>query len=237
MRSDKLTKFLNVIDDTLFPHCVCPFCGVETPDGIVCEDCEKLRILPQFCEKCSAHVSEESKICMQCKEIDRIFDQNFSVFTYSDYVSAAIVRLKFKSAKYLAVDFAKILANKFNTLDIHVDMVTFVPSSAKRIKQRGYNQAQEMAEHFCKLVDLPCMELLIKSRETAHQTDLTREQRLENLIDSFAVKDKWQVKGKDILIIDDVFTTGSTMSSCAKTLKKAGAAKVYGLTLAKTKNN
>lgn len=231
---DKIIQWVNTIEDVLYPHYVCPFCETETPDGKVCDDCKTLLIKPNYCVKCGAHIPESANVCMQCKEIERIFDQNFSVYLYDGYVSGAIQKLKFKGAKYLAKDFAKILAEKFDRLEINVDVVTFVPSTAKRIKERGYNQAKEVALEFSKLVGLPCMDLLAKVKETAHQVDLNRKERLENLIDSFAVVDKWQVKGKNILVIDDVFTTGSTMTSCAKALKKAKAQKVYGLTLAKT---
>lgn len=231
---DKIIEVANKIEDVLYPHYVCPFCEIETPDGRVCDECQKLYIKPKYCIKCGAHIPESANVCMQCKEIERIFDQNFSVYLYDDCVAMAIQKLKFKGAKYLAKDFAQILAAKFSQLEIDVDIVTFVPSTAKRIKERGYNQAKEVAQEFSKLVNLPCMELLAKVKETAHQVDLNRKERLENLIDSFAVVDKWQVKGKNILVIDDVFTTGSTMTSCAKALSKAKAQKVYGLTLAKT---
>lgn len=231
---DKMVEMVNKIENTMFPHYVCPFCETETPDGQVCDSCKKLLIKPKYCIKCGAHIPESANVCMQCKEVERIFDQNFSVYLYDDCVSMAIQKLKFKGAKYLAIDFAKILAEKYNTLDFDVDIVTFVPSTAKRIKERGYNQAKEVAQEFSKLVSLPCIDLLAKVKETAHQVDLNRKERLENLIDSFAVVDKWQVKGKNILVIDDVFTTGSTMTACARALKKAKAQKVYGLTLAKT---
>lgn len=231
---DKVVKFINKVEDVIFPHYVCPFCEIETYNGKVCEDCKSNLINPNYCQRCGAHIPKSAKVCMQCKETDRIFDQNFSVYNYDGAVSMAIQKLKFKGAKYLAIDFAKILAEKFETLQIDIDIITFVPSTAKRIKERGYNQAKEVAINFSKLVKLPCIELLAKTKETAHQVELNRKERLSNLIDSFAVVDKWQVRGKNILVIDDVFTTGSTMTSCAKALKKAGAQKVYGLTLAKT---
>lgn len=234
---EKLSQIINKAEDILFPNYQCPFCKTETPDGVVCENCNKLRIAPNYCIKCGAHVGADSAVCIQCKDYERIFDQSFSVFAYSGKVASAVQRLKFNSEKFLAKDFANLLAQKFKEVAASVDFVTFVPSTKKRIKERGYNQAQEIANEFAKLVNIPCLEVLTKTKETAHQTELSRKERLENIIGSIAVLDKWQVKGKNALVIDDVFTTGSTISACAKALKKAGAAKVYGLTLAKTNIN
>ncbi len=220
----------------MFPHFVCPICERETPDGKLCENCLKLKIQPNFCEICGEHVSAESRICLECKEMNRIFDWHGSVLLYGEAVSRSVQKLKFAGAKYLAKDFAKLLAEKFVADNIDVDLVTFVPSTAKRIKQRGYNQAEEIAKNFCKIVNLPCVAVLDKIKDTAEQKELSRKDRLKNLIDSFAVKDAALVKGKNVLVIDDVFTTGSTMTACAKAMKKAKANKIYCLTVAKTKN-
>ena len=133
-----------------------------------------------------------------------------------------------------AVDFAKILASKFAESGISADIVTYVPTTAKKLKERRYNQSAEMAKEFAKLTNLVCLDLLDKTKDTIEQKELTRSERLKNLIGSIVTKDKWQVKGKDILVIDDVFTTGGTMDACAKALKRAGANKVYGLTVCKT---
>ena len=196
--------------------------------------CNKLIIKPNYCEKCGAHIVEDARLCIQCKDYDRIFDRSFSVYMYLESVALAVQRLKFNGEKFLAKNFASILAKKLEEISIDVDFITFVPSTAKRVKERGYNQAQEVAQELSKLVNIACLNVLTKTKETAHQTQLNRKERLQNLIGSISVLDKWQVKGKNVLVIDDVFTTGSTLSACAKALKKAGAQKVYGLTLAKT---
>lgn len=231
---DFFNKVVSKVEDTMFPHYVCPFCKTETPDGCVCNDCLKLAIQPTYCAKCSEHITEGSTICIECKDYERIFDKNISVFNYTDKVSLAIQRFKFKQEKYLAKDFAILLAQKYAQANISADIITFVPASKKRVKERGYNQAEELANELSKLINIPTLNLLIKTKETVHQTQLSRKERLQNLMGSIAVADKWQIKGKNILVIDDVFTTGSTMSTCAKVLKKAGATNVYGLTLAKT---
>lgn len=231
---EKLSKVINKVENILFPHYVCPFCGEETPAGQVCDDCNKLKIQPNFCIKCGGHVSGIAQVCMQCKEYEHVFDKNFSVYEYAGNSAAAIVKLKFKEAKYLAVDFAKILASRFAESGISADIVTYVPTTAKKLKERRYNQSAEMAKEFAKLTNLVCLDLLDKTKDTADQKELSRRERLKNLLGSIVVKDKWQVKGKDILVIDDVFTTGGTMDACAKALKRAGANKVYGLTVCKT---
>ena len=236
-QKNKILELINKIEDVLFPHYVCPFCKIETKDGKVCGDCQKLKIESSYCERCGAHVSDDAQICMQCKEYERIFDKNFSAYVYKNSVSSAVQRLKFNQEKYLAKDFAKILKEKVDECNIMADFITFVPSTSKRIKQRGYNQSEEIAKELSEVANIPCLSVLAKIKETAHQTHLNRKERLENLIGSIVVTNKWQVKGKVVLVVDDVFTTGSTISACARALKKAGATKVYGITVAKTQLN
>ncbi len=218
----------------MFPHYSCPFCGVETPDGSLCKLCKQSEITGKVCKSCGESITGEGDLCIQCKAEGRKFTAHRSVMKYDGVTSPAILKLKFKDAKYLAIDFAKLLAQKFVCLGWNIDLVCSVPSHSNRMKQRGYNQAKEIAVEFCKLANLTYYELLTKTKDTGHQLGSNRAERLKNLQGSFAVTDKWACKGKSILVIDDVFTTGSTMETCAVALKKAGASKVYCMSVAKT---
>lgn len=229
-----ISKFIDSVTKIIFPNYSCPFCGIETIDGVVCKNCKMYIVEAPFCKKCGEHVEEDDSICLECKEGDRLFDVNYSAYVYNSVTSTAITKLKYNGAKYYAELLAKILYDKFVTLDIKVDFVCAVPCTDKSKKSRGYNHAEEIAKHFCKLSGLDYQNCLTKIKETPHQAGLSRKERLDNLIGSFKVTDRWLVRDKNILVIDDVFTTGSTMSACAKELKRAKAKSVFGLTVTKT---
>ena len=113
------------------------------------------------------------------------------------------------------------------------DCVVCVPSSAERMKLRGYNQSFLLAKEFAKLVDLPFYDDVIqKAVDTISQVGLSRKERKENLKGSFKITQKDKIKGKKVLIIDDVMTTGTTVDVLAERLKNAGAMEVYALTVA-----
>lgn len=229
----KMKEIINKTETIVFPHYSCVFCGRETLNGEVCNNCKQHFIKPKYCEICGEHISDNENICIECKE-HRDFDRNWSVVEYNEITSRAIIKLKFKGAKYLAEDFANILVAKFKEINEHIDIVCAVPSHSKRIKERGYNQAEEIAKSFCAKTGLTYATLIKKDKDTAHQTGLSKADRLKNLKDSFSIADDWLTKGRNVLIIDDVFTTGSTISACAQILKKHKVNKVFSLTVAKT---
>ena len=123
------------------------------------------------------------------------------------------------------------LANKHH---LHFDVVTFAPMSAKAKRNRRYNQAQLLANAFCDLLQIAePIEALVKTKETAPQEKLTKTERKQNLVGAYKINA--DVKGKVVLVIDDVKTTGSTLNECAKVLKRAGATTVICLTVASRK--
>ena len=229
-----MKKIIEKIEKLMFPHYACAFCGRETPDGELCDACRKFLIVPKVCDICGEHISDDSTICMSCKEYKRNFDKSLSVAEYNQTTAAAVMALKYAGKRYLATDFAKLLAQKYVESGFDADIVCSVPSSKERLKERGFDHAKDIAKEFCKMTGLEYKDLLVKIKHTEHQTELSREQRLVNLEGSFAAQNVTEIKGKKILIVDDVFTTGSTLSCCAKALRKAKPAKIFCLTVAKT---
>lgn len=114
-----------------------------------------------------------------------------------------------------------------------IDMMTFVPLQTRRLSERGFNQSGELAFNIAKALGLPLKNLLEKTLSTRHQNELSREERLVNLKGAFRIKKGISVKGLQILLIDDVMTTGATLSECAKVLARNGAKVVRCLTLAR----
>ncbi len=235
--------FVNFVEDLFLTNHKCIYCGREIPDTIkygLCDGCyEKLEIFSgTLCSKCGEPVVEGNTICDECKEIKYEFDINHSFSSYSE-VSARIVKnLKYNRKKYLARYLAYMMAEDREYCK-GVDYITFVPISKARLKERGFNQAEEIAKEISILVNVPVIDAFDKIKENTHQAGLSRRDRIKNIIGTIEVKDdaKDLISRKNILVVDDVFTTGSTLSECAKVLKKSKSSSVKTLTFAKTRQN
>ena len=224
------------IIDLFFPRQVkCIFCGRETKEYGICEDCyDHLPFVePPYCVKCGGHVIGKGHVCVECKKKETEIDSCYSVLYDIDDVAKKIVSFKQSGAKYLGESFAYLIEDKFKQINERIDMIIPVPISERRLKERGYNQSEILCNELPK--DLVKTDVFARIEDTPHQTGLGRSNRLSNLKGAFKVLDKKSIKGNVVLILDDIYTTGSTLNECARTLKSAGAKKVIGLTLARAK--
>lgn len=198
-----------------------------------------------MCEKCEKDVERIECRCIGCglpKTACLSSRNNFSLclaspFIYKDNIREAIHRFKFGGEPELAVFFGKEVAEcvsaEFGSVDF--DVVTCVPQTKRKRRKRGYNQSALLAKEVSKHLSVPFDELLLfKTRETADQHDLRGKERLKNLKNAFAAENEDAVKGKTILLCDDIKTTGATLNECRKTLLKAGAKAVCCATVAVT---
>ena len=210
-------------------------CGREVFDGLgFCAECKQSAILNvgKTCKRCGTGVEGEEDYCGNCAFDKIYFDKGYSAFVYDGTVRTSILRFKFGNCGNFSRIFAKFLAAVATRQNIEFDLVAFAPMSKNSLRKRGYNQAQLLAQHFCDILD--CNEKLCdairKSKETKPQESLGKAERKTNLVGAYScVAD---VKGKRVLIIDDIKTTGATLNECAKVLKRAGATTVIGLTVA-----
>ena len=227
-----LKNIWNKILDIIFPEDFkCILCGKElSADGYFCDDClnEKDNMifnLGNRCEICDTQILPENKICDNCKERkshhNLYFKKCFCPLNYQSKVRSAILKLKEDNAKYLVKPFAELIFNRLKAEKLQLDIITFVPSHKKTIRRRGYNQAKLLAEHLSTLLNVPCIELLEKNVYTKKQKKLDYNKRQENLKDSMRLLDKEIIKGKNILIVDDVITTCATINTCASLMPKA----------------
>ncbi|MCL2335701.1 MAG: ComF family protein, partial [Endomicrobia bacterium] len=165
-----------------------------------------------------------------------LFDAMRSAYRYKDRIRKLILKFKYSGRTYLAADFAAALAKKAKEEGFaeKADIVVPVPSHLLRRIKRGYNQAELLARETSKLLNIPHRSgILLRKKLTKPQFKLSKTEREENIKDSFFVAENAVIKGKNILLIDDIATTGATASACAGALKKAGAKKVFVLTLAR----
>lgn len=215
----------------------CIGCGKDVFDEVgFCDECRAK--LPfnngKTCKRCGVAIDGEEDYCGNCVEEKMYFDRAYSAFVYDGIVRKTILRMKFSACGTYARVFARYLVFLAEKQGLQYDVVTCVPMSAASYKKRGYNQAELLARGFCDIMD--CNDKFVvalqKIKDTAPQEKLTKFERKENLIGCFRVADGVDVKGKRVLLIDDIKTTGSTVNECAKVLKRKGATSVEVLTVA-----
>ena len=234
-----LKEKLSLVEDFLFDPHICICCTRECDldnDYRLCSKCvDKLEFIEKsYCLKCGEKIGEGYDFCINCKDNSRHFDLARAVMVYDDISAPIILRFKYNNQKWYKTPLAHLLKDYYKNSDIVIDCVTYVPMPETRQKERGYNQAKELAVEFTKLTNIPLLDLLTRKDDKIRQSTLTKEERMKNIKGSFSAINKESIKGKDILIIDDVLTTGSTASECAKVLKENKARSVSVLTLAKT---
>lgn len=234
-----IKKMLSAFGDALFVNFKCIFCNTETVnESLVCDDCV-IRLIPivgATCKKCGAMVDESDKVCIYCFDKEYLFREHRSCFIYDKLSSTPVKLLKYEKKKYLAEPIARIMFAMNKELFENVDIITFVPMTDERKDERGFNQGEEIAKYLSEIVNVPVVKLMEKTKATEHQADLNFKKRCENLKGSFTISSdvKENIRGKNILVVDDVFTTGSTLSECARLLNRAKAKTVKAITFLKT---
>lgn len=232
-------KMLDAIDDVLFKNYKCMFCDRETNDEfLICDNCKsKLKFINNnICNKCGSATDEPEAVCYDCFNKNYVFDSHRSCIFYDNYSSRPVKALKYSKQKYLAEPIARFMFETHKEIFHDIDYITFVPMTRVKEETRGYNHTEVITHELSKLSGIPVMNFIIKNRDTGDQARLGFDERNKNLKGSFEVdKDKKDLlKDKNVLLIDDVFTTGSTSNECSKVLLKAKAHSVVVATFLKT---
>jgi ComF family protein len=233
-----LTSVKKFLLDIFFP----PFClGCQKEGTYLCEDCFSLiEVLErQFCPGCGK-ISISGRTCRNCQKHTKL-NGLFSAVSYQNFLVKKIIR-SFKYAPYikeLAGNLSFLIITHFKILDKipEIDFIIPVPLSKKKLKKRGFNQAEEISKGVANYLGKPVINnILLKIKETPSQTDLNQLERKENVKGVFSLKlnSLNEIRGKKILLIDDIFTTGSTMEECARILKEIGKVReVWGAVVAR----
>ncbi len=192
-------------------------------------------LFPPKCLICGGY--SEKCICEGCflriKFIDRIEGDVYFVGAYEGVLEKAIKLLKFRLKKKIARDLSFIMLNHNPFADF--DLIVPIPLHNKRMAERGFNQSAEIAADLSKKTGKPVIcDVLIRSRDTRHQFELSPRERALNIKGAFTVKDPAKVCGKKFLVIDDIYTTGATIDECRRCLLSAGAGSVHSLVLSRT---
>lgn len=229
---------VNLLMDILFPEHVCCLCrqpGRFSSRHPWCDQCAKDMKAAQsclpICESCGKYLEVDAPgLCHDCRTNPPGFNIARAVGPYEkEAYRIAVKVLKFLGRKYLAVQMGKLMAEvvKAEARYWPLDLILPVPASLGSMSQRGFNQTELLGRQISREIKVPFDNaLLLRVKETPAQRELTKEEREKNLLCAFRVRDPKKVVGKNILLVDDVYTTGSTIRECTRTLLDAGAARV-----------
>ncbi|HCJ12148.1 MAG: hypothetical protein A2Y14_05710 [Verrucomicrobia bacterium GWF2_51_19] len=203
----------------------------------LCHTCEaKIMFIKTACTRCGAPFwgETDTRVCNVCRDQVLAFQSARSLFAYDGVGKELIHTFKYRNGRYLETDWIRLLKGQPDFLSFFTDATLVpVPLSKKKRHQRGFNQSERLAHCISKLTLAPIEPLLLKTRETPSQTQLNRQQRSQNVKNSFSLNPHMTlVPEKRYIVVDDVFTTGATLNACATTLKKAGATHISVATLA-----
>ena len=228
----------------------CIVCDAELAKPVdigICSRCQKtmVHILgDEQCLKCGTYLPTMAEFCPRCQKNKRRFAACRAPYAYKNGAVAVIKRLKSESGRWLAKYCAEAMRKKIasesdyseHKYDLTADLILPVPLHKSRLKERGHNQAASLAKCLAPLLGLPFEpDILTKPVETAKQAmAASAKERAKNLENAFAVITPEAVKGKRVLVVDDVITTGATLNEIARTLRRSSAKRIVGITFAAT---
>ena len=229
--------------DLIFPPC-CHVCDTQLTvpsQSCICTDCfaQLVFMKSPLCTRCGTLFEFSSEMndhyCSDCLKEMPSFDTARSLLRYQSPVPDLMHRLKYKADSSVVRVIASILAQNGTIWEQKkCELIIPVPLHANRLRQRGLNQSQLLAGLvFSGYQEKIAINLLIRAKNTTSQTGLSGVERRRNLKDAFRVTNQKSIEGKSVWLVDDVFTTGTTVSECSKTLKKNGAAEVHVWTFAR----
>jgi len=228
----QVAKIKGIALDLLFPQ-YCVGCGKE---GLfLCYSCRQSlsRITPPLCPRCG-RPQPSGILCPGCVSWQAEIDGIRSPFRFDGVIRQAIHQLKYQNLRALVAPLAKLLQDYLSTNPLLVEVLVPVPLHPKRLRERGYNQSSLLARELSKLINLPVVDdCLTRQRHASPQARTsTVEERRSNIADAFACRD-YRLRDKQVLLIDDVSTSGATLDACAAALKAAGTTSVWGLVMAR----
>lgn len=216
--------------EILFPRdLTCVLCDRELfniNEGNLCDICmgSLQFIVGDTCNSCGRMIptSNKYKICNNCLLLDRYFDIGVAVIRYDDYSKKIFFDFKYYQKKYIAHTMAVFLNKRLIKLNLDLDIDYFVPVplSKEKIRKRGYNQAELICKYLSEITGIKTLDCLIRIKDTKALNGLNNNQRRDILKEAFSIKENIDIKNNVIVLVDDIFTTGSTVNACSKVLKE-----------------
>lgn len=233
-----LTKFMDAVyPESIYCNC-CESIIDKTRSYGICDKCiSKINwATDKTCAKCGKVIEGEwqNSLCADCMEADHSFDKGITCAEYGVYTRTIVFSLKYSGKTYIAKDIAKAMRDKLSLENTEYDIIVPVPISKKKLKDRGFNQASLICRYLSKFVGKDLVDGLTRIKETTAQRGLGKIDRYVNLQGAFGVKKYFRdkLKGKKVLLVDDIYTTGSTVDQCSKALGDCGVESINVITFA-----
>lgn len=203
---------------------------IKRPD--VCAECLKdVRIISQpSCMRCGKQLEDEiQELCYDCKNKKFEFERGVAAFSYSKQMKRSMYAFKYNNRREYGKFYSKVICEKYNNVirSWEADVLIPVPLHRARFVKRGYNQAQVVADLIGKKLGIAVdSKSLIRSRNTKPQKELTDKERNNNIENAFQISSN-SIEYNKVILVDDIYTTGTTINECAKVLKHSGVEAVY----------
>lgn len=227
---EKVRKFFNRLKvsclNLIFPERIkCMFCESDVPnfeEKPICVECEKEIAFNNSnkCQICDEPIENEAIICDRCQKDKRYFKKAFCPFVYEGKIRSLILSYKDSNRRYLAKYFARFIALEISNCGVGIDVVTYVPLTNKKKKNRGFDQAKLLAEEISKCLNVRIVTLFEKVKNSKTQKSLSFKERQENMIGMYKLLPNKLENTQNILIVDDIITTGATINECSRLIAK-----------------
>jgi len=222
----------------------CFFCDAHDEsigEKYICSNCEKRikKIVPPCCSKCSKPIDFNSStgLCPDCSASENHFEMSKSPFAYEGIIKKGIYSFKYYNKPYFYKFFGNCILQYMEDANyVNFDYILSVPLHVTKMRKRGYNQSELLAKHISKKLSIQYVDALKRTKKTLKQSEQTKEERRKNLKNAFAIKSPENVKcikNSSVLLVDDVYTTGSTADECSVALLNYGVSKVFVITIAR----
>lgn len=231
--------WVHTLLDLIYPP-RCIFCTTIIPiqqEKGICNKCKKSLpfIEGKACQKCGKPIQDLKgrTICFDCVKTSPIYERGWSVFIYEGMVKETIYRFKYGGHREYAKYLGHLMTKRIKSEELlEVDLIIPIPIHINRKRKRGYNQAEELAKVVSKELGIPMdTSIITRIKDTKPQSGLSIVQRQNNIKKAFQIKDKINLEQMKILLVDDIYTTGTTINYCSTLLKKRGAKEIYFLSL------
>ena len=206
----------------------------------LCKDCfDKLKFINNGCLICGKPLTDfyKSDTCLNCETKEYVFTRALSCIEYDDNIHKLIYSFKYGSKTYLAYNIAEIMNDKLLCEGINFDYIIPVPLHKKRLRKRGYNQSLLICKQLSKINKKEVLDIVVRNKNTQFLSKLTKKERIKKLQNVFTLSaNDNKIYKKNLLIVDDIFTTGTTVNEISKKLLDSGANKIYAITFATGRN-
>ena len=217
----------------------CCFCNAEIlNNGFLCSSCEnKIKIYhsQRKCVLCNRRLagSGDEILCRYCKKLSPMFDQAIALYSYTEEFERALLRMKFDKVYSKVIAFSELMTVQFEKMNVKCDFIVPVPTVMMNYIIRDYCTSCELSYKIAKKCFMKVYDDMLIKKKNIQQSALKFEQRYTNVFGMYVFNSKYKdfLKGKSVLLVDDVITSGATVSECAKVLKENGAARVYAVAL------